>query len=148
MSDPNARQSQDLAFSHCMQTHGVPNFPEPNGQGVFAMNGINQGSSVFQAASNDCRHLFPNGGKPTAAQEAQAATQALAFSRCMRRHGIADFPDPQILNGGSGIRIALRAGRGSDLDPHNPRFQAAQTACQGFTPFKGGGKLSTNGGPK
>jgi hypothetical protein len=146
MSDPNASQSQLLAFAHCMQTHGVPSFPEPNSQGVFS--GINRNAPGFQAASNKCRQGLPNDGKPTAAQMAQAVAQALAFSRCMRAHGISDFPDPQIRNGGAQISLSLRGGPGSDLDPNNPRFQAAQTACQAYGPFKGGGKFATKAGQK
>jgi len=133
-------QTQMLAFSHCMQTHGVPDFPEPNSQGVVQGSGLNPGSPSFQAAQKDCRHLLPNGGQPTPAQQAQAMAQALKFSQCMRAHGIADFPDPQSAPGG-GIRIALRAGKGSDLNPQSPQFQAAQNACQGIM----GGPL---GGPK
>jgi hypothetical protein len=146
MADPGASQAQTLAFAHCMQTHGVPNFPEPNGQGVFS--GIDPNVPGFAAARNECSHLLPNGGQPTAAQKAQAVAQALKFSQCMRAHGIGDFPDPQILNGGAQIRISSQGGKGSDLNPQNPQFQAASKACQAFTPFKGAGKLSTNGGPK
>jgi hypothetical protein len=140
-------ESQLLAYSHCMQTHGVPNFPDPNGQGVIQGSG-NMDSPSAQAARSDCRHLLPHGGTPTPAQAAQAAAQALKFTQCMRRHGIADFPDPKISGGGAEISISLGAGKSSDLNPQNSQFQAAQKACQGFTPFKGAGKLSTNGGAK
>jgi hypothetical protein len=147
MADPGASQSQLLAFARCMQTHGVPDFPEPNSQGVVQGSGLNQGSPSFQAAQKDCQHLLPNGGQPTPAQQAQAMAQALKFSQCMRAHGIADFPDPQSGPGG-GIRIAIRAGRGSDLNPQSPQFQAAQNACQGIMggPL-GGPKSSTHGAP-
>jgi hypothetical protein len=63
----------------------------------------------------------------------------LGFSKCMRAHGIKDFPDPS--NGG----IRLRAGQGSDLNPDNPQFQAAQKACQGDLPLKGA-KVQAGGG--
>ncbi len=53
----------------------------------------------------------------------------LAYSQCMRAHGITDFPDPN----GQG-QIALQGGPGSDLDPNNPQFQAAQQACQSLQP--------------
>jgi hypothetical protein len=146
MADPGASQSQILAFSHCMQTHGDPSFPDPNGQGVLT--GINPDVPGFQATRSHCSRLLPNDGQPTPAQREQAVAQALAFSKCMRAHGLPDFPDPQILDGGAQIRLSIGGRPGSDLDPQNPRFQAAQTACQRYGPFKGGGKLSTNGGPK
>lgn len=149
MADPGASQTQLLAYSHCMQTHGVPSFPEPNSQGVFSLSGVSQNSPGFQAASNDCRKLLPNGGQPTAAQKAQAVAQALKFSQCMRSHGIADFPDPQVSNGGDQISIRLTGSKGSDLNPQDPQFQAAQSACQGFMPGKfGAAKSSTHGNAK
>jgi hypothetical protein len=95
--------------------------------------GINPSSSTFQAASKDCRHLLPNGGQPTPAEQAKALAQALKMSQCMRSHGITDFPDPQSGAGGS-IRISLHNSPGSDLNPNSPQFQAAQKACQGFGP--------------
>jgi hypothetical protein len=48
----------------------------------------------------------------------------------MRAHGIKDFPDPS----NDGIRI--HTGQGSDLNPDNSQFQAAQKACHGNLPFK------------
>jgi hypothetical protein len=43
-SGPNsvssAQQLQDLlAFAHCVRSHGVPNFPDPNSQGGFDLAG-------------------------------------------------------------------------------------------------------------
>ena len=73
----------------------------------------------------------------------------LAYSKCMRAHAIKDFPDPGFLHGRFGITIS--ATPGSDLDPNNPQFQAAQRACQGDLPFKnvtsaaGTGKSSGGG---
>ena len=127
--------TQGRKFSACMRSHGVSNFPDPNGQGVIQISsgtGINPGSPVFASARSACQKLLPNGGQPTAQQQAQAQQQMLAFSICMRGHGIKDFPDP------SGGGIQLHSGPGSDLNPNNPQFQAAQQACQKNLP----GKLS------
>jgi hypothetical protein len=55
----------------------------------------------------------------------------LAFSRCMRDHGISDFPDPK-----PGFGIAIEPGGGiaivgePDLDQDNPQFNAAEKACK------------------
>ena len=59
--------------------------------------------------------------------------QELVYSQCMRAHGIADFPDPQIQADGSVTR-KIEAQQGSDLDPSTPRFQIAQKACQSLVP--------------
>jgi len=120
-------------FSSCMRKHGVGNFPDPNSQGViqFGSNlGIDPRSPTFQSAQSVCQKLLPNGGQPTPQQQAKMQQQLLAFSKCMRAHGIEDFPDPS--NGG----LRLHGGQGSDLDPGNAQFRAAQQACQGNLPFK------------
>src|SRR4030088_3494125 len=47
--------------------------------------------------------------------------QALAFSQCMRAHGVPDFPDPHSMSGGvTGVEIN---GNGSTLDPTSSVFQ-------------------------
>jgi hypothetical protein len=67
----------------------------------------------------------------TTAPSSGGSTKAspLAYSQCMRAHGVTDFPDPD-----SQGRIDIQAGPGSDLDPNNPTFQAAQQACQSLRP--------------
>jgi hypothetical protein len=136
-----------LAFSKCMRAHGVKNFPDPNSQGeiqIGAASGINKGSPKFQSAMQACQKVLPNGGRPSPAQQAKMRRAALAFSACMRSHGLPDFPDPTFSNGGAGIR--LRGGPGSDLDPSSPTFQAAQKACQSKLPGKGAPKTQASGG--
>ena len=121
-------------FSSCMRKHGVSNFPDPNSQGVIQFGsdlGINPNSPTFQSAQSTCQKLLPNGGQPTPQQQAKMQQQLLAFSKCMRAHGIKDFPDPS----DGGLRI--HAGQG-DLDPGSGQFQSAQQACQGKLPFKAG----------
>jgi len=130
-------------FSACMRRHGLPNFPDPNSQGVISISsgmGIDPGSPVFQGARSACAKLLPNGGRPTPAQIVQQQQQLLAFSGCMRAHGVKDFPDPS--NGG--LRISVHPG--SDLDPSNPTFKNAQQACQKYLPFKGGITAKAGGG--
>jgi hypothetical protein len=117
-------------FSSCMRKHGVSNFPDPNSQGVIqfgSSQGIDPSSPTFRSARTACQKLLPNGGQPTPAQQAQMQQQMLAYSKCMRAHGITNFPDPS--NGG----IQLR-----NIDPNNAQFRAAQQACQGNLPFKFG----------
>lgn len=132
----NVGTADGAKFSACMRKHGVTKFPDPDGQGVIKIHsgeGIDPGSPAFRSARTVCDKLLPNGGQPTPAQIAQMQKQMLAFSACMRAHGLKDFPDPS--NGG----LQLRSSPGSDLDPSDPTFQKAQKACQGDLPFKGGG---------
>ena len=134
----------NVEFAQCMRTHGVANFPDPNGQGQVQFSGVNPTSPSFEAAQRACAKYSPGGGKPpSAAQQQQAVANALKFSECMRSHGITDFPDPQVSSSGGhvGIRISIKVGPGSNLNPNNPQFQAAQKACQSLRP--GGAKVGS-----
>ncbi len=127
-----------VQYSQCMRSHGVPNFPDPNGQGGVVMRGIDPNSPQFAAAQKACaKYGGPGGNKhPSAAQQQEMIAQALKFSQCMRSHGLTDFPDPSVgPNGGVGISIRAgktRTGQSSNLNPNNPLFQTAQKACQGI----------------
>jgi hypothetical protein len=134
-----------LAFAKCMRANGVPNFPDPSGNGTITFHGIDASSPAFQQAQRKCGPIG-GGQPPSPAQQQQMMAQALKFSRCMRAHGISQFPDPQVGPGGAGIAIRIRAGSSSDLNPNNPLFQAAQQACAGLLPGKGlSAKASTSG---
>jgi hypothetical protein len=117
-------------FAQCMRSHGVVDFPEPSSNGTILISGTVSQSPQYPAADNTCRNLLPNGGIPTAAQQAQGLAQLLKFSVCMRAHGISDYPDPT----SSGIRILITKGMPTDLDPNNPRLQSAEKACQHLAP--------------
>lgn len=137
-----ARTSSDVAFAQCMRSHGVPSFPDSpsNGHGVvisasqragsgssMTVNGVSVSAPAFRSAMRTCRKYLPGGGTPTAAQSARARAQALAMSRCMRSHGVPDFPDPHFgtgPGGGPGIRLD-----GAGLDPNSPAFQHAMKVC-------------------
>ena len=129
--------SQGLKFAQCMRSHGVPNFPDPSGGALNLrvqqspngtnVNGVQVNGPAFQSAMNACRSYLPNGGHPTAAQAAQAKTKALAMARCMRSHGVPNFPDPTFQNGPGG-GIGVRIG-GAGINPNSPAFQAAAKDC-------------------
>jgi hypothetical protein len=138
-----ARHSK-LAYSQCMRAHGITDFPDPNAQGEIDLNGgPNPSSPQFKAANNACKSLLPPRHTLTPAQQAAVRAQALKYARCMRAHGISDFPDPD-----SHGNIALKPKPGGDLDPNNPRYKAADKACRaeqpGFLPPGKGGSVSTN----
>ncbi len=87
-----------LAFSRCMRSHGVPNFPDPQ---HFA--GGNAKLTIHQlspppAALTACSHLLPShgdsGSQETAQQQRTRVADELSFARCMRSHGVTRFPDP------------------------------------------------------
>ena len=142
-------------FSQCMRSHGIPDFPDPGSGGnvnISAGGDVNPDSPQFQAAQTACRSLLPNGGRPDPSQMAALEASALKFSKCMRAHGVPDFPDPQFPSSGSGggaVRLQVPQG----TDTNSPAFQSARQACQsllvkppGATTVQGGGQAA-GGGP-
>ena len=92
-----AQQNGMLAFSRCMRSHGVPNFPDPNSSGALPKSQVDQlaaSSPQFPPAHRACEHLLPNGGQPTQAQVQQAWNDMRNFAHCMRSHGVPNWPDP------------------------------------------------------
>lgn len=51
---------------------------------------------------------------------------AYKYSRCMRQHGVSDFPDPKVKTSGNSVQVAIRVTPGLT---GSPRFKSAQTAC-------------------
>ena len=144
-SPGGSAKSRTLAFSRCMRAHGITAFPDPNGQGNLGVNagpgtGLDPNSPQFKAANNACKSLMP-ATPMNPAQQASMRAGNLRYAQCMRAHGIADFPDPN-----SQGALQIQATPGSDLDPNNPRFQAANSACQHFQVGKGGGNFIIGGG--
>ena len=122
-----------LKFSECMRANGVPNFPDPNAQGVIAGKsdaGIDPSSPQFQNAQKACvkKYIGRGGAAPSPTQQAREQASALALSKCMRSHGEPGFPDPTFSSGG-GAAIKLVDGSGKALDPDSPIFRKAQKEC-------------------
>lgn len=129
-------QKAMVAFARCMRSHGVANFPEPSEGGIHieshnghssgpaTSSGINSQGATFQAAQKTCGKLLPNGGAPSPQQQTKAVEAALALARCMRSHGVPNFPNPK----GSGG--AIGQGGLPGMNPNSPQFQAALKACQ------------------
>jgi hypothetical protein len=162
-SDQTAKKDQSktspedamLAFARCMRDHGV-NMPDPDtsgGGGMVQLGGTGtDGSKLdadmqkFQDADKACRDLLGDAGPQNMSpkQQQEAQDQALAFSRCMREHGV-NMPDPTF--GGQG-QVTMKIDSASGIDPSDPKFEAAQQACGStFGPggVKGGPGLSVSG---
>lgn len=54
---------------------------------------------------------------------------AFRYSRCMRTHGVANFPDPRVSASPGHSSVGIAA-----VGHASPRFDAAQKACQGIMP--------------
>ena len=120
--------AQAVKYADCMRANGTPNFPDPGSNGALP----NPFSPAFRAAKKACANLQPVGlhlggpARPTAAE----LRAALAFTRCMRAHGLPQFPDP-LATYGPGLTL----GRGeyfpldSATDVQSPAFKQAAKPC-------------------
>jgi hypothetical protein len=125
--------TQALQYADCMRANGVSNFPDPSSNGASGpLSGLNQTSTAFRTAATACAtkvppsvHLGPPA--PTAAQ----MRAALAFSHCMRAHGLSQFPDPWTT--APGDRLYLDVGPGEYFpaigEVQMPVFRHAAKAC-------------------
>jgi hypothetical protein len=100
----------------------------PNGRLSIALTAV--ASSLAIAACSSSGNSTDSPGKPSASFH-QAA---LAFSRCMRAHGLTNFPDPP-----PGKGIQLRITPSSGINPFSPTFKAAQASCHKLLPGGGPG---------
>jgi hypothetical protein len=126
-SSPSAGSTayqKGVAYAQCMRSHGEPSFPDPDSQGNFNTGGIDNRTSQYQSANKSCAHLLPNNGQPTA-QNQKVVSAALKYAQCMRSHGITDFPDPTVQNGGAAIGLGEK-----NADQSSPQYQTAQHACK------------------
>jgi hypothetical protein len=137
-SSNSSDSGNPTAYSACMRSHGVGNFPDPDSKGRIKVTsgvgpggqktGVDVNSPQFDRARKACQKLQPNGGRPTAAQQAKEQQQALKFAQCMRSHGVSKFPDPKP---GGAFSLGTKSG---GVDPNTPQFQAAQKTCQKLVP--------------
>jgi hypothetical protein len=128
-SDPGVADSggstsdNPVAFSACMRSHGVPDFPDPKtASGGEILSIPDSDSPRFEAALKSCRKFLPDSGGSSPGQQAQEQAELLKFARCMRRHGVPDFPDPTV----SGGRASFPP---DGIDRGSPLFAAAKKAC-------------------
>ncbi len=113
-STASAPAQPAVAFSHCMRSHGLPNYPDPDSSGNLPKTSarlLGVSVPVFNQAQSACQHLLPStGGSLTAGSLQQCylagvcpqtlVRQALAagrtFAQCMRSHGVPYWPDPTL----------------------------------------------------
>jgi len=58
-----SNSTAEVAFAHCMQTHGEPNFPDPSSNGALSVpQGVDANSPQFKSAFQACSSLLPDNG--------------------------------------------------------------------------------------
>lgn len=95
----SATAQKELGFSRCVRVHGVPDYPDPAGNGHVVKETAQQlgvSSSRLQAALNACEHLLPRTGNvdddPAALH--QWWNQMQRFAQCMHARGVPNWPGP------------------------------------------------------
>lgn len=136
----SSQKPSALEYAKCMRSHGVKDFPDPNDKGDFELNAgpgsdLDKNNPTFKAADGACNSLLPSQGK----QPAGLKDANLKYAKCMRSHGVKDFPDPA--PDGS---LQPKSTPGGDLDPNNPTFKAADAACKTYLPGGGEGGSHTS----
>jgi hypothetical protein len=112
-----------VAFSACMRTHGVSYFPDPDSSGAIPKvvpQQLGVSSSRLQQAQNTCAYLL----QPAEAQVQQTLSGMLDFARCMRSHGVHDWPDPTTDSDGQAV-FDLQ-GR---INPDTPQMGTTSDEC-------------------
>ena len=152
---PNAGGSSSspsaVAYSACMRSHRVPNFPDPTTNGQVPKADPQQlgvSTSQLQAAQRACQHLIPGTGETAEQQqETQCAmagdcSQAVVqqwmsglrtLAQCLRSHGEPNWPDPIINSRGLPHYPYEEAG----IDHHSSQVLAKVDECIRLTAFEG-----------
>lgn len=153
-AEPRDPETALLEFAACMRSHGVdmpdPQITEEGGISMHIGAGPDGSPADLDAAHEACEHLMPSGPMtrdgndfdPTEMQD-----EMLAFTRCMREHGV-DMPDPQFdedgrleqrveIEGDAGDapRGPVLAGPFGVLDLSDPDTEAAFEICAEDTMF-------------
>jgi hypothetical protein len=137
--------ASDVGYSHCMRSHGVPNFPDPDSSGQLPKGDAQRfgvSSSQLQAAQQACQHQLPNTGEAINAGSVQQCMLAddcpqplvqqvlneeRRFARCMRSHGVPNWPDPSIDSQGRPV-FAI------SISKHSPQVWAKGNECSHLMP--------------
>jgi hypothetical protein len=144
------RPASAVGYSACVRTHGVPGFPDPDGNGhlpkVDAQH-LGVSDSQLQVAQQDCRHLLPDAGGTIDAgsidqcMNAGDCPRALVhevldeerrFAQCMRSHGVPNWPDPSIDSLGRPVFAISISKLG--FDPYSRRVWAKGNLCSPLMP--------------
>lgn len=128
-----------LRAGRCLRQHGIPNLPDP----TIATSGPAKGYAVLnkqilQATPNSvvsqamaaCRASLEQAriySGQTSTNTAQEVQYLLAFARCVRNHGVANFPDP---NSDPTTQGPFNlSGTGINIDALTPAELAAARIC-------------------
>jgi hypothetical protein len=133
---PYGPANSPAALSRCMRANGVSGFPDPiagpdggeglpltmNSDGSLTAEGKTFAGPALRSAERACKAYLPPAGGPPPQVSAEQQRKALAFARCMRAHGVPNFPDPAFSGNGP-------AGPPAGINPQAPAFRSAARVC-------------------
>lgn len=141
----SATKPSALAFARCMRSHGIHNWPDPNSHGQFnkadtTLQKLGVLQPQLQAAEKACQRLHPSSGQPQQAEDQKMMSAMLKFARCVRAHGVKNWPDPVAESdpGEPGTPGFPRNMPG--VNQNAPRVKHALKTCQHFLAGIGYGK--------
>jgi len=109
-----------LKAAACMRANGVPNYPEPkliNGTiHISYTPRVNPTSPAVQAAAQKCGYQNE--------EQAEETRSRIAFARCMRTHGVPDFPYPTPQGA---VSVEMVEARG--INPQAPAVARVEAKC-------------------
>src|SRR6266581_6961192 len=144
-----------VAYSACMRSHGVPNFPDPASGGQVPKADPQQlgvSTSQYQAAQQACAHLLPSTGSTEEQQQetrcamagdcSQAVVQQWmsglrTLAQCLRSHGEPNWPDTIITSLGGHQALPHFPYDQAGIDHHSQPVLAKVQVCIGLTGFAG-----------
>lgn len=129
-----------LQYARCVRAHGAPNFPDPqvDSQGHASFGQSPQTKTEASQAQGACGSILnrlPASVTHNAPVTAAQLHELTLFARCLRQHGLPQWPDPQP---DGTFRLA---GTPYATAGKSPQALAAMHACSRYNP---GGSI--NGG--
>lgn len=144
---PSSYAKSQLKAAKCIRKHGIPDFPDP----TFGAGGAQVNLSTppgmltspgFELAQKECAKLGLElaGYAPTSTATAGEMAQALGVARCIRAHGVPNWPDPiktmpsdaskyNVMDAVPGPPGGPIFALPKSIDPAAPAVKHALTAC-------------------
>jgi hypothetical protein len=133
----NATKPSALAFARCMRSHGIHNWPDPNSDGQFnkvdtTLQKLGVLQPQLQTAEKACQYLDPNDGQSEQADDQKMMNAMLRFARCVRAHGVKNWPDPVAESDPGEPGTPGFPRNMPDIDQNAPKVKSAIKTCQHF----------------
>ena len=126
----SANSASAVAYTRCVRSHGVPSFPDYYSNGEVPKETAQQlgvSDSVLRTATYACASLNPHNQIYSQAQQQAQLSNGLKFARCMRSHGVPNWPDPTIADSGY-AEFTISVSR-SGIDPHSAQIRSKGLEC-------------------